>query len=133
MASPLPAGLTPVAAGRIGLWLLSVRSYKAARRRDEAREAWIGRCTLGARWAALVAPWTVWSYPGAQRLLSQLCGVSRSTAHGWLYDRRRRIPARHAERLACDLEARASRALALASELRAISVETSRRPQKTRR
>ena len=49
-------------------------------------------------------------------MLAQLCGVSRSTARGWIYGKP--LPRKHALRLADYLEMHASECEALARELR---------------
>ncbi len=85
---PLPPGLSPVDAGRLGLWLLGRRNHRAAikRRRPYRHRAYLR--TPAARWAAVAAPWRSDSYPGAEVLISQLCGVGEKQAHRWLRSHR---------------------------------------------
>ena len=52
-------------------------------------------------------------------MLAHLCEVKRETARGWIYGKR--LPARHARRLASYLEAHAAESEALARELRKYS------------
>lgn len=112
----MPPGLSPVDAGRLGLWLLSRRSHQAAkRRRAFPSHEW--HTSFAGRWARLITPWRVFEYPGASMMLAHLCEVKRETARGWIYGKR--LPARHALRLAVHLEQHASACEALAHELRA--------------
>ena len=113
----LPPGLGPVEAGRLGLWLLSRRSYRAAQRRVAFTNRVWHSSTWGNRFERLITPWRIFEYPGTSAMLAQLCGVSRSTARGWIYGKR--LPARHARRLSVYLEAHAAECEALARELRA--------------
>ena len=121
MASPqpsLPPGLGPVAAGRLGLWLLGKRSHNAA----ERRLAFPQRATLTTsyvhRFVRLIVPWRIIEYPGAQRYLAALLGISSGYANNLLKPSQH-LPAKHALRLADYLANHASECEALAAELRA--------------
>jgi len=115
----LPPGLDPVSAGRLGLWLLSRRSHRAAQRRIAfPARAWRGE--LIHRWCALIVPWKVFEYPGCERMLATLLGISHASAHQYLKPSwGNRLPCKHAITLAQYLESRASQCDALAHELRA--------------
>lgn len=121
----LPAGLTPVTAGRLGLWLLGNRSSARAKRRIAFPQHAPAR-SLGLRVARLLAPWRVYEYPGGAVLVAAICGVARETAHSWLY-RGKAIPAKHRERLAVYLEDCAALMVAAAAELRAGTGTAARR------
>ena len=122
--APLPPGLSPVTAGRWGLWLLSRRSYRAARKRTAfpARRKWGHNGHWGHRlihrWCELIVPWTVHEYPGEDRMLAAICGIAISSAHAYLKPSRH-LPRRHAARLSDYLMAHAAECEALARELRA--------------
>ena len=114
--APLPPNVSPVTAGRLGLWLLHLRAHRAASRRiafpyrnDGGR--------LVRRFAALICPWDVYEYPGAARFLAALIGCKQSSAKRYLM-RSRDIPLKHAPKLAEYLEGHASECEALARELR---------------
>ena len=115
---PLPKGLDAIAAGRIGLWLLGKRSHNAA----SLRTAFPHRATLTTvythRFVRLIVPWRIFEYPGAQRFLASLLGVSSGTANNLLKPSVP-LPAKHALRLAEYLTKHASECDALAAELRA--------------
>ena len=112
----LPVGVSPVTAGRFGLWLLGRRQHTASRK----RKAFPNRAFRGMPRGAvrLVLPWLVWEYPGASHWLAALCGVARGTAKNWLTGSQH-FPAKHADRLALYLENHSASLLAAASELRA--------------
>ena len=113
----LPPGLSPVTAGRFGLWLLGKRAHrKALRRRSHVDRAY--RVTLPSKFIRLLAPWRIEEYPGWARLLSDTCGVARGTAKNWMGSDAR-LPRKHALTLAAICESRAAEFLALAEELRA--------------
>jgi hypothetical protein len=96
---PLPPGLSPVDAGRFGLWLLGKRNHRAAeRRRRSSFRAYSG--TLLSRFASIVSPWKVYEYPGAEVLIGRLCGVSEGRAHNLLCQRGAELPSHHARVLA---------------------------------
>lgn len=116
MERRLPEGLSPVTAGRFGLWLLGRRAYRAARRR-RALPYRRHHGVLARRVAALLAPWDVYEYPGAARFLSGLLGISHATAARYLRPGIE-FPRKHAPRLAEYLEAHAAECVALALELR---------------
>src|SRR5271166_2945602 len=102
----LPPGLTPVEAGRMGLWLLGRRNHHAAikrRRRRYQQRGYVGD-TLISRWSRIAAPWRWNGYPGAELLLVEVCGVAEGTAHNWLQRRVERISAQHARELADYIE-----------------------------
>jgi hypothetical protein len=113
---PLPPGLNPVEVGRIGLWLLSRRSHRASRRRVAFTNRVWRSSTWGNRFERLITPWRIFEYPGTSAMLAQLCGVSRSTARGWIYGKH--LPAQHARQIADYLEPHASQCEALTRELR---------------
>jgi hypothetical protein len=96
---PLPPGLSPVDAGRLGLWLLGQRNHRAAVKRRRPYRHRVYLSPPAARWARVAACWSVGSYPGAEVLISQLCDVSESTAKHWLRSHRD-LPAHHARTLA---------------------------------
>jgi hypothetical protein len=116
---PLPPGLSPVEAGRFGLWLLARRSHRAKQKRVAFPErAWPQ--TLVWRWVRLITPWRVYEYPGAAVVISSLCGIAPSYAWNLLKPSwADKLPPRHARRLADYLEGHASECEALARELRA--------------
>jgi hypothetical protein len=113
---PLPIGLSPVDAGRLGLWLLGKRNHRAAaRRRVHPSRAYPD--TLVGRWCSICAPWKAQEYPGPRRLLAALCGVSPLYARRWIGGKVP-LPAQNALRLADYLETRVERAQALIRDLR---------------
>jgi len=117
----LPPGLTPVQAGRFGLWLLGRRSHARAKKRrfHVSREPGYG---LVSRFITLLLPWTIEEYPGHLRALSELFGVSPRTVEDWLY-RPERLPAKQAERMQLICRERAAAFEQLATEFEALSVE----------
>ena len=116
---PLPRGLNPVIAGRIGIWLLSRRSHRAAQKRVAFPYREKPAETLVLRFVRLVVPWTVYQYPGAQRYLAALLGIRSDYANSLMKPSwGAKLPQCHALRLAQFLEAHGSQALALAAELR---------------
>lgn len=125
---PLPPGLTPVAAGRWGLWLLSRRSYRAAqRRRWLPSRAW-PQDTLARRWVHLITPWAIPEYPGAVRALAGVLGVSVGSAHRYL-KADSDIPKKHYLKVALHLDAHASQCMALAQELHALATLADKSPK----
>lgn len=117
MTAPLPSGLTPVAAGRLGLWLLGKRNHTAAQR----RVAFPARANYGTtfplRLARLITPWKIYEYPGIERFLSGLLGIAPSYAHNLLKPGAR-LTVKHARKMADFLGNHASQCEALAHELR---------------
>ncbi len=113
---PLPPGLSPILAGRYGLWLLSRRSHRAALRRT----AFVSRVrnrSLADRYWGLVCPWRVYEYPGGAQFIAALFGISRHYARD-LCTGGKRLPVQHARRLMTDLEGRIASMEALRVELR---------------
>lgn len=98
---PLPPGLTPVQAGRLGLWLLGKRKHLRAQRRNyHANRALRGnRQHLARRWVGLVCRWSVDEYPGWIRGFASALGLNYPTAKTTLYRSDRTLPVRHAVRL----------------------------------
>jgi hypothetical protein len=123
----LPQGLSPVQAGRLGLWLLGRRSHKAASLRIAfpQREP-LRQSRLIARFKRLMTPWKVYEYPGADRFVAALLGISESYAHA-LSKPSTHVAAKHATRLAHYLQNHASQCDALAAELRAYAREQDNR------
>jgi hypothetical protein len=125
----LPHGLTPVDAGRLGLWLLGQRNHRRAVKRRERRYRTrvypIGG--LVARWARICAPWYAYEYPGAEILLMRVCGISEATAEDLLArsDASGRLSVRNARKLADYVER--FDGPAVARELRAYADERDRR------
>ena len=115
---PLPKGVTPTQAGRFGLWLLGLRQHKAAQRRIAFPKCAYAPQTLVARWCRLIVPWKVFEYPGSQRMLSELCGISLKSAERY-HQPSAKLPRKQALRLSQYLEQHASACEALARELRA--------------
>jgi hypothetical protein len=115
MYDGLPAGLDPVKAGRLGLWLLGKRNHFAAKKRRgwPLRE---GTGTLASRFVCLIAPWELREYPGQRKLLAALLGVAESYAKR-LMQRSGRLPAKHARRLAAVCAEREAACRALADDL----------------
>jgi hypothetical protein len=94
----LPAGLTPVQVGRMGLWLLGKRNQARARRRTyEVTRALEGH-TLNRRWVRLVCRWSIAEYPGWIRAFASALGLEPRTAKAYLMQRNR-LPVKHAVRL----------------------------------
>jgi hypothetical protein len=121
---PLPPGMTPVEAGRIGLWLMGQRNQRAASRRRALPSRVYGR-SLADRFRGLITPWLVHEYPGtlvlmADVLMAELCGVKPDTARNWC-KRGHRLPPHQARRMAGYLRTRAAEELALADELEAMA------------
>jgi hypothetical protein len=96
---PLPPGLSPVEAGRFGLWLLGQRKQRAAQKR-RASKGWrvYSRYELG-RFCAMAAPWRVAEYQSGETLVARLCGVAEQSVVSWMYTPDR-LPAKHARTLA---------------------------------
>lgn len=112
----IPANVSPIDAGRLGLWLLSRRSHKAAQKRVAfPQRAWAS--TLAKAWERLIAPWYVFQYPGAPKILAAVLGVSPSYARQLLKPGVK-LPPKHARRMADYLTNHASQCEALAHELR---------------
>jgi hypothetical protein len=118
---PLPQGLSPVEAGRIGLWLLGKRNHRAAARRRAMPSRAYGR-SLADRFRGLITPWRVYEYPGTLRLMAELCGVRVDTARNWC-KREYRLPPHQARRMARYLRTHAAEGLALADALEAAAKE----------
>lgn len=98
MPFDLPAGLSPVAAARMGLWLLGLREHRKSLRRVGVPP----RATKGdalSRFLWLTVPWRVYEYPGSERLLSALFGISRKSAKSYM-GHPKQLPRVHALRLA---------------------------------
>ena len=124
---PLPPGLSPVEAGRIGLWLLGQRNHRAAlRRRSSAFRAY--KPSRLSRFASIATPWLVREYPGCEVLLSRLCGVCERTAEQWLSGKE--LPSHHARTLADFIER--FDGPAVARELRAYAAERDKRVKRGR-
>ena len=112
----IPANVSPIDAGRLGLWLLSKRSHNAAQKRVAfPQRDWPS--TLAKAWERLIAPWYVFQYPGAPKILAAILGVSLGTARQLLKPGVT-LPAKHARRMADFLANHASQCDALAHELR---------------
>jgi hypothetical protein len=112
---PLPPGLSPILAGRYGLWLVSRRSHRAALRRTAFPKRVWRKPNFANRFTDVILPWSCAEYPGASLWLAQYLGVTPATARHWLYGKG--IPARHALRLPNHLRAYAVSALRLAEEM----------------
>jgi hypothetical protein len=120
MASPLPrlpSGLTPVAAGRLGLWLLGKRQHTAAEKRTAFPARRIFDDTYVRRFERLITPWRIYEYCGSERFLAAILGICRGYAHNLLKPGAR-LPSRHARKLADYLAIHASQCEVLAAELR---------------
>lgn len=117
----LPPGLNPVTAGRWGLWLLSKRQYRAAKRRRAFAEKRVSRDedSHGRRFIRLIVPWQPHEYPGALRFIAAVLGVEVSSARRYLAPSMG-LPRVHAAVLAGYLEGHAALCLALARELREV-------------
>lgn len=112
----IPANVSPIDAGRLGLWLLSRRSHNAAQKRVAfPQRDWAS--TLSKAWERLIAPWYVYQYPGAPKILAAVLGVSPSYARQLLKPGVK-LPPKHARRMADFLGNHASQCEALAHELR---------------
>jgi len=114
----LPHGWTPVQVGRVGLWLLSRRSHRAAQRRVAfPYRAWPS--SFANRFARLITPWRVYEYPGARIVLAEILRIAPSSAAQLLKPSAgTKLPAKHAVTLARYLESHASECDALAAELK---------------
>jgi hypothetical protein len=115
----LPPGLTPVDAGRLGLWLLGKRNHRAASRRRALPSRVYGR-SLADRFRGLITPWRVYEYPGTLAFMAELCGVGVETVRNWC-KRGYRLPPHQARRMSGYLRSHAAEELALADELEAIA------------
>jgi len=116
----LPAGLTPVMAGRMGLWLLGNRQHRRSLHRVtsvpiNARAPAKG---MVAEACDLLAIWTVTQYPGRNKVLANILGIGIRTAEKYCSCRDGKLPARHAARLSDYLETKAHQELDLAYRLR---------------
>lgn len=118
MAAPmprLPDGLTPVQAGRFGLWLLGKISHDRAGKRVAIVPAYRSFVLADAVVKAFL-PWTIYEYPGWRRWLSDVLDVAPSTAS--TYARvEGRLPRKHAKTLARLCRDKAAELLALADQL----------------
>jgi len=124
---PLPPGWSAVDVGRVGLWLLSRRSHRAAQKRI-AFPARVRSGTRAQDFARLILPWHAYEYPGATRFLAGLLGIKASYAKNLLKPSwGRKLPVQHARRLAQYLEGHASACDALAHELRQYADAADRR------
>jgi hypothetical protein len=113
----LPKGLDAVQAGRIGLWLLSRRSHKAALQRVVfPQRDWHASFVL--RFVRLLAQWKICEYPGTGHYLATVLGISHSYARNLLKPSWK-LPGKHALKMADYLVNHASQCDALAHELRA--------------
>ena len=117
-------GLSPILAGRMGLWLLSRREIRAASKRTVYPHR-VCSGSFAGRAAQLLCRWTVREYPGYRRILAAMLGVSEATAKRYL-SATGRLPVRHAARLADYLQNHAAQCEALAAELREV---VSRNPE----
>src|SRR5262245_42930550 len=95
---PLPDGLSPVDAARLGLWLLGKRDHRAAIRRRVHPTRVYKDGPLG-RWASIAAPWRAQESPGPYRLIAGICDVSDRTAKRWMACPHE-LPSSHARQLA---------------------------------
>lgn len=111
----LPAGLSPVEAGRFGLWLLAKRKQARAKAPVFPERAYAHN--FAGDFAHLVTPWRLSGYAGPVRVLSHVCGVSKNTARRWLRGAGE-VPRKHRLTLAGFLTSHASMCEALAHELR---------------
>jgi hypothetical protein len=112
----LPPGLTPVQAGRFGLWMLGQRSHRRALQRTVSVSR-VPRGGLCDQFIHLYAPWTVNEYPGRKQILAELLGVKRSTVRDYLYRSTPRLPEKHRATLERLCRERGLAFLALADEL----------------
>jgi hypothetical protein len=122
----LPQGLSPVQAGRLGLWLLGNRAQKAAAKRIAFPPVCPVTAPITRRYASLMVRWRICEYPGAARFLSALLGIAPSYARNLLKPSGV-LRAHHALRLAESLDYHASQCDALAAELRAYAREQDNR------
>lgn len=115
---PLPPGLSPVQAGRFGLWLMGRLNHVRARRRTLSASRTHGRGAreLSKRFITLLLPWKIYEYPGHAQAMSEICGVARDTARQWFY-KRDLLPAKHARKLERMAREKASEWAAVADEL----------------
>ena len=113
MRQPLPAGLDPVTAGRLGLWLLGQRSHRRAQRRTISASR-VPNGALGDRFLCLYVPWKLHEYPGRVLALSELLGVPQATAKRYTFGR---LPTKHAVTLARIAREREAAWRAVAEEL----------------
>ncbi len=125
----LPPGLTPIQAGRFGLWLLGKRSHARAMKRTCSVSREPSRSAVG-QFGDLTVPWTVHEYPGLYRFIADLLQVSRSTAHGLISGKP--LPAKHARRLALICAEREIAFGLLKAEFEALSVEQPKGPLQRR-
>jgi len=113
----LPPGLSPVAAGRWGLWLLGRLSHNRAKHRAFVVSPRKG-ANIVCRFLNLMLPWSVDTYPGHKRALAEMCGgVCVGTVDQWMYVENR-LPVKRALRLAEICEAQAAAYSALGVEFR---------------
>lgn len=91
---PLPAGLDPVRAGRLGLWLLGQRSHRRSLRRTVSVPR-VPNARIQSRFVHLLVPWRVYEYPGQERVFAELLGIKPRTVRTYLYEDRRRLPKKH--------------------------------------
>jgi hypothetical protein len=113
----LPPGITPVEAGRLGLWLLGQRNHRAASRRRASPSRVYNR-SLADRFRGLITPWRVYEYPGTLAFMAELCGVGVDTARNWC-KRGYRLPPHQAREMARYLRIHVAEELALADALEA--------------
>ena len=113
----LPPGLSPVTAGRLGLWLLGKRQHNRALKRTVFPKGAIGYGLVN-HMVNLLSAWTVEEYPGYRRLLAEWAGVAIKTSDRWLYGCDR-LPRRHALRFASLCRERGSALLRLGDEFEA--------------
>ena len=129
---PLPPGVSPVTAGRLGLWLLAGRSRNAKIRRDKAitrGRRGPPRTPLG-RVAEVLCQWHVSDYPGPHRLLGHLMGISPQSA-ARLFRPGKHLPRDHAHRLALYLDQHIAAAQTVRDEMRALANRPSPRSSAT--
>ena len=113
----LPPGLTPFAAAQFGLWLLGQRQHA----RLQKRLFYVPRAHAGKPidlLLDLLAPWLIHEYPGRNRIVGQVLGISHRTARDYV-NGRNELPSKHLERFADLLEERARRSAEVAAEFRA--------------
>lgn len=120
----IPANVSPIDAGRLGLWLLSRRSHNAAQKRVAfPQRDWPS--TLSKAFERLIAQWYVWQYPGAPVILAEVLGIAPSYARQLLKPGTP-LPAKHARKMADYLSNHASQCEALAAEMRDYASQTER-------
>ena len=122
---PEPQSFDPVAAGRLGLWLLGKRNQKAAQRRVAFPTRVNPGKIFSSRFARLITPWKIYEYPGVERFLSGLLGISHAYAHNLLKPSHK-LSAKHARKLAAYLSDHAAQCEALAAEMRDYASQTER-------